>query len=561
MKNSLKLASTVALLALFGGTFNQPANAFDFMSILQDLSGGISGWNELDTREAEMNTQITAAASSGQLTATEANGFKLEMARIAQIEAQIKASGRRLSTTDSISFTNTLNNLATRIQASIDSKTTVNTASLKDVDTLRAQLTKQINDATSAGSLTQTDAANIQHDLDHNANIESAFTASGDGAVTARQVQLLSDDLKKIKVSIDQQLKVARSAVPQLNAQRLAVEQKIAGSLSAGTLTAYQVADFRRELARIAGMQSSFVASDGGLSGNEVLTLASELDRLSDRIDSQIALAPAQPVTIPGQSSAAIDARQAQLTRRIDESLSAGRISAQTAADWKHELQHIAMIEAAFQSNPAGLNAAQVQQLSAELDEMNARIDQQTLATQIPVQTLPTISVDLDTRLKQVRKRITDAIPQGKVTQQEANQLYSDLDQITDNVQSVQDDSGNISDEDKLALQGDLDRVSYRVEQLLRMRRMGLAQIDSRRAQLLNRINEGQSSGKLSRLEASLLKREYNRITRNETQFKALAGGALNYNQSARLWADLTQLDQLLTNEINARASGSASYR
>lgn len=562
MRNSIKLAATLALLALLAGPSTQPANAYDFSDILQSLSNGISGWNDLDTRSAEMGNQITAAVAAGQLTAAEANGFKLELGRVMQAEAQIKASGRRLTATDAVSFTNSLNNLATRVQATIDSKTAVNaSASLNDVNSLRAQILKQINDAAAAGNLPQVDAAEFRHDLDHNSDIEKAFTTAGGGTVTARQVELLSDDLKKIKTAVDLQVKVAQSAVPQINAQRAAIETKIAVGVSAGTLTALQADDVRRELARIASMQSSFIASDGALTGYEVLALAGQMDRLSALLDSQIALAPVPVAAIPGQSTAAIDARQSQLTKRIDESFSLGRISSQTAADWRRELLQISMIEAAYQRNPAGLNLAQVQNISAQLDDMNARIDRQMLGTQLSTQMPATTGVDLSTRLEQVRKRIIYAVAQGKVTQREADQLYSDLDVIGNNVESAKDDLGVLDDEDQLSFQGDLDRLNYRVEQLLRTRRMGLAQIDARRAQLLKRINEGQNTGQLSRLEASLLKREYNRISRLEAQFKANSGGTLTYTESARLWKDLTQLDQLVTNEVSTRATRNATFR
>lgn len=561
MTKTIDLATTLAIAVLLGGTFIQPASAYDFSNILQNLAGGISGWPDLDTRQTEMGAQITAAANAGQLTAAEANGYRVELARVAQVEAQIKASGRRLGVTDSMSFTNSLNNLATRIKATIDSKTTVNIGSLTDVDALRAQLLKRVTDATSSGALTQIDSANLQRSLSHNNDIENAFKNSSDGTLTTRQVQVVSDDLQNVKTVIEQQVGLAQSAVPQLDSQRAAVETKIAASLAAGTLTNSQAVDFRRELARIANMQTSFIASNGALNGNEIYTLAGQLDRLSDRVDSQISLTPLQPVAIPGQSTAAIDARQTQISRRIDDGLSSGRLTAQTAADLKHELEHIAMLEAAYQSNSSGVTSNQVQKIAAELDEMNARIDQRLLGSTIPVQTLPTAGVDLSTRIEQIRTRIASSIPQGKMTNAEATQLYSDLNQINDNIESARDDSGNLSPEDQISMQGDVDRLNYRVEQILRVRRMGLPQIEARRAQLLNRINDGQNSGKLSRLEASLLKREYNRISRNEAQFKASTGGTLNYNQSSRLWTDLTALDQLLTNEISTRANGSANYR
>ena len=288
MNNTIKLASTIALITLFSASLIQPAKAFDFNSILQSLSHGVSGWTDLDARETEISAQLDAAASSGQLSSTEADGFKSELNRVMQVETQIKASGRQLSATDSISFTNSLNNLTNRINLAITNKTTANSTSLAAVQTLRAQLNSKVDQARAAHTLTRADADNIKHDLEHNSSVETAFTTSStNGALTSRQTQLLADDLGRIKLAIEQHLIVAQSGEPQLAAQRTAIERKIANGVSARTIGDNQAARFRQELQRIADMQANFLQYDGALSANEVLTIASELDRLSGRVEYQ----------------------------------------------------------------------------------------------------------------------------------------------------------------------------------------------------------------------------------------------------------------------------------
>lgn len=291
MKNSIKLAATVAVVASLSGILCPPAGAFDFQSILQNLSHGVSGWPELDNRENEISTQLNAAASSGQLSTAEADGFKGELARVQQVEFQIKASGRSLSATDAISFTNSLNNLTNRINLAISGKTTTNATNLALVDSERAQLNQRVADARTAHTITRTDADLIKRDLDHNANIQSAFTTSGDGAVTARQAQVLSDDLARIKIALDQHLTIGQAGVPQLSNQRNAIEQMIATGRSSGTINDYQATDFHRELSRIANMQTNFLAADGALSGNEIIAVAGELDRLRSRVEYQNSIA------------------------------------------------------------------------------------------------------------------------------------------------------------------------------------------------------------------------------------------------------------------------------
>jgi hypothetical protein len=406
MKNGLKLATTVALAVLAVASASLPANAFDWVSILQSLSHGVSGWTELDARQNEISTQLAAAASSGQLTATEAESFRFELNRNMQVEAQIKASGRQLSATDSISFTNSLNNLTNRINMAILSKNTSTAASLAAVDALRAQLNVQITDARNARTMTRTDFEILKRDLEHNANIQSAFTASGD-AISAHQAQVLTDDLARIRAAIYQNTTVAQAGVRQLTSQRTLIEQRITTGIAGRTIPDYQAADFRKEIDRIAGMQANFLSFDGVLNANEVLAIAGELDRLSSRVDYQISM---------GTNG------------------NAGNTS--RGNGW---------------GNGYGRNS--------------------------------------------------------------------------------------------------------------RRNEHAIKEIDDRRAQLVVRINTAQNTRKLSRFDASKLRRDLDRIAQNQAQLKLSGGGRLNYDQSTKIWTDLTNLQQLLDTKLATRASGSTSYR
>jgi hypothetical protein len=396
MKNSVKLATTVALLAAVGGLLSPPANAIDFASILQNLSHGVSGWSELDMRENEISAQLGTAAASGQLTAAEADGFKLELARVQQVEAQIKASRKSLGATDSISFTNSLNNLTNRINIAITTKMTANATNLAAVELDRAQLSQQLADARAARTITRTDADYIKRDLDHNASIQSAFSSSGDGAVTARQAQILTDDLARIKVTLAQHLTLAQAGVPQLASQRVAIEKMIAAGLSSGTIRDYQATDFRRELSRIANMQTNFLAADGALSANEVLTVAGELDRLSSRVEYQMSIATTPDRSNDnrgynhgggtgysrgdrnqrnGHSVAEIDDRQAELLTRINAAQNSRNLPRWEISKLKSEFDRIAQSEAELKATGRGrLTFDQSEKLWSDLTILDTQV-------------------------------------------------------------------------------------------------------------------------------------------------------------------------------------------
>lgn len=395
MTNSMKLATTVAVAAFVVGALSLPANALDFTSILQNLSRGVSSWNELDARQNELSAQLTAAAGAGQLSATEAEGFKSELTRVMQVEAQIKASGRQLSATDAISFTNSLNNLTNRINLAIQSKSNSTAASLAAVESLRAQLRTQLTEARTARTIPRNEFEIIKDDLDHNANIQNAFTISGD-TLTARQAQVLSEDLAKIRVAIHQNITVVQTGVPQLTNQRAVIEQKIAAGIAGRTIREYQAADLRKELDQIAKMQTDFLSIDGVLTPNEVLAIASELDRLSTRLDYHISMGTnesAVNTSYHGNNGYGrnnrrnehpiqeLDERRAQLLVRLNTAQNTRKISRFEASKLRSELDLIAQYQAQSKLSGGGrLSYEQSAKIRADLTNFQQKLDTQLTA-------------------------------------------------------------------------------------------------------------------------------------------------------------------------------------
>lgn len=401
MKNRMKLATSVALATLVLCSVSPPVQALDWAGILQNLSQGVSGWTELDARQNEISTQLTAAANSGQLTAGEVEGFRYELNRNMQVEAQIKASGRRLSATDAISFTNSLNNLTNRINIAVTSKNTSTAASVAAVETLRAQLNAQISDARNARTMTRTDFEMLKRELEHNASIQSAFTVSGD-AISARQAQVLSDDLTRIRAAINQNIAVNQAGIPQLNSQRTVIEQRITNGVAGRTIRDYQAADFRQELQRIATMQANFLAIDGVLSANEVLAIASELDQLSGRVDYQISMGTNDNANTGyrgngydrgsgsryGRSSRRhehamqeIDARRAQLLSQINTAQNTRKLSRFEVSKLKRELDLIAQSQMHLKAAGHGrLSYEQSTKIWTDLANLQQRLDNKLAA-------------------------------------------------------------------------------------------------------------------------------------------------------------------------------------
>src|SRR5438874_13655529 len=89
LRNGLKVATQVALIAVFGGALGQQAYAFDYSGFIQSLSGGLSNWTELDARQTELSAQITAATTYGKLIETDSNNINYLLTLLAREKTQL----------------------------------------------------------------------------------------------------------------------------------------------------------------------------------------------------------------------------------------------------------------------------------------------------------------------------------------------------------------------------------------------------------------------------------------------------------------------------------------
>jgi hypothetical protein len=363
-----------------------PCKAQGIMHILQNYAGNsVTSWADLDAKRTALETQVDAAVKAGQLSAAQSAEFKTKLKQLADAAAAGKASGRRMSFRENISFTQDIYNLTSHLQQAVNT----HVASLPDVDALQVELQTKVNNALSSGHLTETDATALKAELKHVADIEAAFKAETDGNLTPRQIELLATDLNAAKSHIDQQIKLGESAVPQLNSRRTALQQKIDNAVAAGRLSTADAATLRAELDQILARQNAFIASGNVLTGSEVLTLASQLDAAEAHADAKIAVATT-PTTVPANvNTAALDVRREQLLRRMTTIAATAQLNPALLADDRAQLDQLTELERAYRASATGITQAQVDQIAAALDRLNFRIDRQLERSHPPIVVAP----------------------------------------------------------------------------------------------------------------------------------------------------------------------------
>lgn len=173
------------------------------------------------------------------------------------------------------------------------------------------------------------------------------------------------------------------SLVAAMDIRRADLERMIADALNRGTMDAAEAAALRTELSRIAAEELAARQSGGVLTYSEALNLALDLNGLGDRL---IPFMPATAVTpllgarminANGQLIVVdgVDYRKAQLSQRIDDEYTAGRLSAQQVSSLKDQLNAVASLETKYRKN-GELSASKTEKISAKLDSVKTKLDQ-----------------------------------------------------------------------------------------------------------------------------------------------------------------------------------------
>lgn len=376
----MKLSRTIAISAALLTFTTSAAQAADFMGIVQGLAGKyVISWEDLDTRRADLSLQIDEAVKSGQLTRTQAKDFRDALDKLAQEETQAKAGGKRMSIVQSMQFSNQLSSLANALQQA--ATTTVTT--LPDVDALRAQLATQVDQSVASGQMSAATATTLRAQLQRVADIEAAYKAETGGQLTARQIELLSDELNKAKADIDQQVKMAQSAIPALNDKRAAVEARITAALTDRRITAADATAFRQQLTEIAAEQTQFQNLGGGtLTGTQVLRIAQRLDGVDNAVSAKIAVTPGHlppsggPSTLPPATTVStreIERMVDYTNDKLRSAIAQNKLSAQSAARMTHQIDQLRM--QVTQLGTTGATQDDVDEVRSRLRQFNMRLE------------------------------------------------------------------------------------------------------------------------------------------------------------------------------------------
>ncbi|CAN5221911.1 hypothetical protein BH10CYA1_BH10CYA1_07210 [soil metagenome] len=373
----MRLFKGLIVTAIVGSLINcTPAYSADISGLLQQFSSSVHSWGDLESRLSQLDQQIDQGRANGSLSSLQAEDFKVQTQKLKTQELQAQTMSSRMSFADMFTYTNSINVIANQVDQAMRNRQTA----VPDVGAYQAQLKQQIISARSSGQLTQQDADKLNQDLRSVADLEAGFRSTGDGSLNPKQAELLVKNLDRVKASITQQIAVSQSAIPELTQRRESLTTKINQASTAGTITAQQAGTFNTDLGQIATTQQGFSAQ-GTISGSQIYSLATSLDRLEAKIDQAVAAhgTVVPPVSVIPDELRELNLRREGLNKKIADATASGAISSQQSAGLNAEVAQIYATQQGYTTQGA-FTGSQAYNLLTSIERLETKVDQSIAA-------------------------------------------------------------------------------------------------------------------------------------------------------------------------------------
>ncbi|MFA6212911.1 MAG: S-layer homology domain-containing protein [Candidatus Obscuribacterales bacterium] len=353
----------------------------------------------------------------------------------------------------------------------------------------------------------------------------------------AAQAQFGNRDLSQIPALLD------------VEKRRNDLDKKVADALVSGRLTAVEAQPFKQELVRLKNAEDGYKAS-GKFSFFQKARLTLELDVLSSNIEKSLHERSSVGLTD-------ISGKKLDISVRLSDAQSSGRLTAQEAQSFKSQLANISAKESSYKSvNNAGqpLSSTQTLELALDLDRLSSAIE-----SQLKARTGGDFKFADKTR--ELSTRIADLVASGRVSATEADTYRQELNRIGSRQASMVASGRLLTTEDQLSLALDLERLNSKLERFTATSgsTATLPGINEMQRSLSAKLLAGQNSGQLDAQELSVLKQEFDRIAAVEQSYRA--DGALSDSETLTLATDIEKLNKRIDRSMTQAPTNTLASR
>lgn len=345
----------------------------------------------IDDKEEEIKKLIAQNRLANKLSIQQAQGFTREYNSIESLEAVYKSNG--VLTKDEVTSLNQdLDDLRERISKAITVVSPPAAFSQRKND-----LKKRIMESIATRRLRP--GVHSEDLLDELARIDAKeqFYLS-DGNFDETEVLIIGRALD----SLTRTLEGALQALPSLGERKAQLELKLNAALAAKRLTLPQVDEFKRNIARLSGMEMAYRA-DEILTDEEMLSISDEYEKLENKLAR----------TLPPLPN--INQMQAEISKKLEEARGANKISEADAASMKIELERIDSVERVFRNSDNTLSDWEVVSLKGDLDKLSTDIDKAIKAAEQPTVVVNVSNLPSDSRSHWAQQYIGMLIDKGTI--------------------------------------------------------------------------------------------------------------------------------------------------
>lgn len=239
-----------------------------------------------------------------------------------------------------------------------------------------------------------------------------------------------------------------------------------------------------------------------------------------------------------------LDARRAQVEKKIQDGVASGKLTATQAADFRAELARIEQAETQAKSGGKVMSFVQSISFSNDLGVLESSIDQ---ATQQSITSLP----DVDALKEQLKSKIDMALAAGQLTQSVADSLRTDLRNVAQIEAAYKAETGgNLTSRQIELLAERLDKVKAGIDEQIKLTQSAVPALNERRATLEKKITDAVASGRLHQQDAFVLKQELDKMAAQQAGFQGTANGLLSGAQVLILAGALDDLSDKINSKL-----------
>lgn len=327
----MKIGFPIAVSLVSCVMLSPSAMAADFGDLLRNYLGSASPnqaaasqdviKSNMNTRQAQLESEISAGVASGQVTPQEESDLRNDLNRIGGLQGSYLADGV-FSNTEVQSLLNEMTNFSSRLNAYMTNTTTTGTGSYRgnqwfrdyfrkgqtgdyasnqgimqsNIDARQAQLDSSIMEGLNSGHLNWNDGQTLRNELNRIAHSE--YLALADGKLDYSESRQLMTDLDTLDTNIKAKLNAGngwdnrrqhgRRGGNSVNFRQSTLSQRIERGRATGRLTPGEFSQLSRDNQRVKDLEAQMRVSGGRISFDEQRNLINQINQLSRRITTML---------------------------------------------------------------------------------------------------------------------------------------------------------------------------------------------------------------------------------------------------------------------------------